>query len=32
MKDYSRAIRVVVLRVRFEFLYAAKSASFALSR
>ena len=32
MKNYSSAFRVVLLKIKFEFLEAAKSASYALSR
>lgn len=32
MKRFSRAFRVVVLKVKFELLEGAKSASYVLSR
>ena len=32
MANYSSAFRVVILKIRFEFLEAAKSASYVLSR
>jgi len=32
MRRFSNAFRVVVLKVKFEFIEAAKGASYALSR